>query len=119
MSWNTGHVFGFKQKEIGRGGLSSLDPGGEYRLLTDICVNEEVEIGKQRGEPVEPPERLIGLLQQNLKAVQIEFRHGRERRGNISAHAFAARFRNHVFANTRAGAFDHAAKGSFNFSRRN
>lgn len=56
--------------------MSSLDLGRQHGFLANVCVQQKGKVWKQRGEPVEPADRLVGLFQKQLQPVEP---HGRNR----------------------------------------
>ena len=51
---NAGRLLELEEKEIGERRLSSLDLRGKHGLLADVRVEEEVRVGKKRGNAVQP-----------------------------------------------------------------
>ena len=51
----------FKEKQIGQGGLRSLDLGRKHRFLADVGVDEERQVRQDGSQAVEAAKQEIGL----------------------------------------------------------
>jgi len=75
--------------------MRALDLGREHRLFSHIRVNEELQVGKNRGQTVKPPQRLVRLFQHVLQRPEAQRGIGWKRRRQRRADRFApVRFRN-------------------------
>jgi hypothetical protein len=63
---NTGFCVIFKEQQIGKRRLRSLDLGRQERFFPDIEVKEELGVRKQGGQAIESAQRLIGTVKMLL-----------------------------------------------------
>jgi hypothetical protein len=54
---HAGSFFELEQEKVREGRLGTLDLGGQHCLFSDVRIEKEVGVRKQRSDAVEPPER--------------------------------------------------------------
>ena len=86
---DAGRLVQFEQQEVGQRGLRALDLRGKDSLLADIGVEEEADVGQQRGKAVQASESEQGSLQTRLQNRQVQGGRRRQRRRNEGLHRLA------------------------------
>ena len=76
---HSGCVLVLEEEELRERALRPLDLRGQDRLLADVRVEELIRVRQEQGDPVEPPERLVGAVGELLKRRDVERRLGRQR----------------------------------------
>jgi len=66
----------FEEQEVRQRRLGAFDLRGEHRLLADVGVEKEAQVGQDRGQSVESPQRLVCLLEEELQPIEPKRRIG-------------------------------------------
>ena len=81
---------GLAQQQVGERGLRPLDLGGEHGLTANVVVEEELRVGQQLANGVQPPQRHQRLLLLALQGqIEGQGRRGGQRPGHEGPHGLA------------------------------
>ena len=63
-----------EEQQFRERGLRSFNLRGDHSLLADVEVEKNVRVGQQCSQAVQPPQSLIGPVEERVKASQIKGR---------------------------------------------